>query len=138
MTKPAEETAKAREQRISEIAEREKNATKGPWKAMIDGGSAWIESEKETVLPFFPPAKGSNVSFITHARMDIPFLLEALESERSSAIKEARELPSHEDIKKVLGNGWKGFKLNDEDDLDFVIGQIRLAIMKCYALRGER
>jgi len=60
------------------------------------------------------------------------------ESERSSAIKEARELPSHEDIKNVLGNGWKGFKLNDEDDLDFVIGQIRLAIMKCYAIRGER
>jgi len=85
-----ERTAKALEQRISEIAEREKKATKGPWKAIIEGGSAWIESEKETVLPFFPPAKGSNVSFVTHARMDIPFLLEALASERSSAMKEAR------------------------------------------------
>lgn len=51
---------------------------------------------------------------------------------------ELPEMPSHEDIKKVLGHGWKGFKLNDEDDLDFVIGQIRLAIMKCDALAKRK
>jgi len=64
--------------------------------------------------------------------------IDRLNAKRSSAIKEAREMPSHEEIKKVLGNGWKGFKLTDEDDLDFVIGQIRLAIMKCDLIRGER
>ena len=51
--------------------------------------------------------------------------------------EQPRELPSHDEIVKMLGDGWKGFKLNDRDDLDFVIGQIRLAIMKCDAIRSR-
>lgn len=76
------------------------------------------------------------------AVLDAPEVMAAFASaERDAATKEAteqvRELPSHDEIVKMLGNGWKGFKLNDRDDLDFVIGQIRLAIMKCDAIRSS-
>jgi hypothetical protein len=43
-------------------------------------------------------------------------------------------VPSTAEIIKLLGNGWRGFNLADDDDLVFIVGKIRLAIMKCNAL----
>jgi hypothetical protein len=99
--KPADErTAKAREQRIREIAEREKKATKGPWERK-GPKNGWGDNiavcpigDKEPAIYHdfaHPESVIFNADFVAHARMDIPFLLEALASERSSAIKEARE-----------------------------------------------
>jgi len=100
-----ERTAKARETRISEIAEREKKATKGPWffashydpqiEMLVSAELANDEHENDPVLMHGYTAPDSQIAanweFVQAAREDIPFLLEALASERSSAIKEARE-----------------------------------------------
>jgi len=94
-----ERTAKAREQRIREIAERDKKATPGEWTVGVDSCAKCREQGKEGEYEILEVPSGyhamlerkEDAEFIAHARMDIPFLLEALASERSSAIKEARE-----------------------------------------------
>jgi hypothetical protein len=84
MTKPADVTAKAREQRISEIAERVEKA-KFPEGHVHEGMGDLLSCQ---------PCQTANkywVEMLENSPQDIPFLLEALKSERSSAIKEARE-----------------------------------------------
>jgi hypothetical protein len=90
-------------ERLAEIRERESKATKGPWKVYpsndpsmsVISGKDWFKfAEVVTRMHAAKednPVGVANAAFMAHARADIPYLLEALASERSSAIKEARE-----------------------------------------------
>lgn len=107
MTKPADSGQIAKARRKSEIAEREKKATKGPWArtglCMVDhsyhvgtpGGNGGMKISEDDAIDILVADAGgdmdtseANAEFIAHARADIPFLLSALASERQAVIEE--------------------------------------------------
>lgn len=67
--------AKAREQRISEIAEREKKATNSPHLSVYEHGGGRMFSGNDLIADFYDE---ENREFYYHSRGDIPFLLAEL------------------------------------------------------------
>ena len=71
---------------LSEIRKRAENATKGPWKAFVEGrdhecGSSFIQTQGEDIE--LTGAAEADYDFIAHARQDILILLDEIEKLRS-------------------------------------------------------
>ena len=67
---------------LSEIKNRVEGATKGPWKAYVEGrdmesGSSFIQTEENDIEMI--GATQADFDFIANARQDIPKLLEEIE-----------------------------------------------------------
>lgn len=67
---------------LSEIKNRAEAATKGPWKAYVEGrdmeiGSSFIQTEENDIEMI--GATQADFDFIANARQDIPKLLEEIE-----------------------------------------------------------
>jgi hypothetical protein len=137
MTKPADSGQIAKARRISEIAEREKKATKGPWhrgdvKGFTDD-CVYREDGANICKALLPESKAQNLDFIAHARADIPFLLSELASERQAVIEDCCRAVCY----FCVGEPWKPAKLVNGawiHECDF--GPDRIAQCNAAAIRS--
>ncbi len=72
-------------ERLAAIKARYEAATEGEWEVAPDGYTIWVDGDRCYIAQVHPfdPRKVENVSFIAHARTDIPNLVAEIERLRS-------------------------------------------------------